>query len=91
MTCGCLLQELKRKLRERVQVKQARERQALDKFAAHCMEKSAQKMEAAAENREARLQAFRERMNEKSQHAEQIQAAKKATRSRPPQAEYSLQ
>ena len=44
MTCGCLLQELKRKLRERIQAKQERERQikeALDKFAAHCMEKSA--------------------------------------------------
>ena len=52
------------------------------------MEKSAQKMEATAENREARLQAFRERMKEKSEHAEQIRAAKKAS---PPQAEYSLQ
>lgn len=79
-----------------MQAKQERERQikeALDNFAAHCMEKSAQKMEAAAENREARLQAFRERMKDKSEHAEHIRAAKKAkkARSRPPRAEYSLQ
>ena len=48
------------------------------------MQKSIQKMVAVADNRKARLQAYasRERIKEKSEHAEQIGIAKKAARFR---------
>ena len=46
------------------------------------MQKSIQKMVAVADNRKACLQASRERIKEKSEHAEQIGIAKRAARFR---------
>ena len=84
------LQELKQQLQERIQAKHERDKQmqeALDKFAASCIEKTTKKMEETTNNRDAHLQAIREHMKEKSRHAEQVRAsneAKKHTALRPP-------